>query len=149
MESDKIEILLEKYFEGETSISEENELRMYFSSSNVLPHLEQYQPLFGYFSQDATQKLTHEISLKSKKRNLMWYSIAASVVVLLGIGTFTYVNYQNANLNQDLGTYDDPEVALAETQKALALLSNQVNVGIESVQYVQEYENSKELIFKQ
>jgi hypothetical protein len=149
MESDKTAILIEKYFEGETSISEENELRTYFSSSNVLPHLEQYQSLFGYFSQDATQKLGHEISLKSKKRTLTWLSIAASVIVLLGIGTFAYVNYYNVDPNQDLGTYDDPQVALAATQKALALLSNNVNVGIESVQYVQEYENSKQLIFKQ
>ena len=149
MESDKIEILLEKYFEGETSIAEENELRTYFSSSNVLPHLEQYKSVIGYFSQAAAQKFAHEIRLPSRKPALVWISIAASVVVLLGIGTFTYVNYYNANQNQDLGTYDDPEVAFKETQKALALLSNQVNVGIESVQYVQEYENSKELIFKQ
>jgi hypothetical protein len=149
MESDKIEILLEKYFKGETSIAEENELRTYFSSSNVLPRLEQYQPLFGYFYQAATQKIAPEISLPSRKPVLVWISIAASIVVLLGIGTFTYINYQNVKEKQDLGTYDDPEVALAATQKALALLSNHVNVGIENVQYIQEYENSKQLIFKQ
>jgi hypothetical protein len=74
-------------------------------------------------------------------------SVAASVVVLLGIGTFAYLNNENAT--QDLGTYDNPEVAFAATQKALALLSNHVNVGIESVQYIQEYQNSKDLIFKQ
>lgn len=157
MELDKIEILLEKYFQGETSITEENELRNYFSSSNVLPHLEQYKPVFGYFSQAVAQKFAPEIPLLpipkfrdgDKKRNVAWFSIAASVVVLLGIGTFAYVNYYNANQNQDLGTYDDPEVAFKETQKALAMLSNHVNVGIESVQYIQEYENSKNLIFKQ
>lgn len=149
MESDKIETVLEKYFQGETSIAEENELRDYFSSSNVLPHLEQYKPMFDYFSQTAAQKFAPEIPLRSKKRTVAWLSIAASVIVLLGIGTFAYVNYYNANQNQDLGTYDDPEVAFKETQKALAMLSNHVNVGIESVQYIQEYENSKNLIFKQ
>jgi hypothetical protein len=49
----------------------------------------------------------------------------------------------------ELGTYDNPEEALAATQKALAMLSNNVNVGIESVQYIQEYEQSKNKIFKQ
>lgn len=147
MEFNKIESLLEKYFQGETSIAEEQELKAYFSSQNVLPHLEQYKPLFGYFANAKEQKLSQEVMLKTKKRNLGWLSVAASVVVLLGIGTYGYFNSETAN--QDFGTYDDPEVAFAATQKALALLSNHVNVGIESVQYIQEYQNSKDLIFKQ
>ncbi|HLF53446.1 hypothetical protein [Flavobacterium sp.] len=146
MELDRIEILLEKYFQGETSIAEENELKDYFSSSDVAQHLEQYQSLFGYFSQAKEQKFKQEIPLQSKKRNVAWLSIAASVVVLLGIGTFTYLNYNNAE-KQDLGSYDDPEVALRETQKALALLSENVNVGIESVQYVEEYETARDKVF--
>jgi len=149
MESDKIETLLEKYFDGEASIAEENELKIYFSSPDVAQHLQQYKPLFGYFSHAAAQKFAPVIQLHSKKRNLSWLSIAASLMILLGIGTFTYINYQNLNKKQDLGTYDDPEIAFKETQKALALLSNHVNVGIENVKYIQEYENSKQLIFKQ
>jgi len=153
MESDKIEILLEKYFQGETSIAEENELKNYFSSLNVAQHLEQYKPMFGYFSHAKEQQFEQQVPLlpksRDKKRNVAWLSVAASVVVLLGIGTYAYVNSNNVAQNQNLGTYDDPEVAFRETQKALALLSGQVNKGIESVQYVQEYEDSKNLIFKQ
>jgi len=151
MESDKIEILLETYFQGETTIAEEKELKNYFSSQNVAQHLKQYQPLFGYFSQVKEQRLTQDISLQTKKRNVAWLSIAASAVVLLGIGIF-YVSEKNtapAVAQTELGTYDDPEEALAATQKALALLSNKVNVGIESVQYIKEYEQSKNKIFKQ
>jgi hypothetical protein len=153
MELNKIELLIEKYFQGETSIAEENELRTYFSSLNVAQHLEQYKPLFGYLSLAADQKFAPEIPLlpkyRDKKRNVAWSSIAASVVVLMGIGTYVYYNYEDANGKQDLGTYDDPEVAFRQTQKALALLSNHVNVGIESVHYINEYQESKELIFKQ
>ncbi|MBS7232260.1 hypothetical protein KHA90_14640 [Flavobacterium psychroterrae] len=152
MEFNKIEDILEKYFEGETSIAEENELKEYFSSSNVAQHLEQYKPMFGYFSQVKEQKSTQEIPLKTKKRNVAWLSIAASAVVLLGVGTYFYVSEKNATqvvAQSELGTYDDPEEALAATQKALALLSNKVNVGIESVQYINEYEQSKNKIFKQ
>ena len=149
MELNKIEILLEKYFQGETSIAEENELRNYFSSLNVAQHLEQYKPMFGYFPLAKEQMLKQEISLQSKKRYVTWLSIAASLVVLLGIGTYVFYNYDNTKEQQNLGTYDDPEVALRETQKALALLSSHVNVGIESVYYIKEYQDSKELIFKQ
>ncbi|MFE3869538.1 hypothetical protein ACFX5E_15860 [Flavobacterium sp. LS2P90] len=157
MELNKIELLIEKYFQGETSIVEENELRTYFSSLNVAQHLEQYKPLFGYLSLAADQKFAQEIPLlpipklrdEYKKRNVPWLSMAASVIVLMGIGTYVYYNYEDANSKQDLGTYDDPEVAFRQTQKALALLSNHVNVGIESVHYIKEYQESKELIFKQ
>ena len=147
MESSKIEILLEKYFEGQTNSAEETELRNYFSSPNVLLHLEQYKPLFGYFAVAKKEEFKPNIQLQSKRLRVTWLSIAASVVVLLGIGTYVYFNTY-ANQNQDLGTYNDPEIAFKETQKALALLSNQVNIGIESVRYVEEYQHSKNLIFK-
>ncbi|QDW18666.1 hypothetical protein [Flavobacterium sp. KBS0721] len=152
MEFNKIEDILEKYFQGETSIAEEKELKDYFSSPNVAQHLEQYKPMFGYFSQVKEQKSTQTIPLKTKKQNVAWLSIAASVVVLLGVGTYFYVSEKNAApavAQTELGTYDDPEEALAATQKALALLSSNVNVGIESVQYIKEYEQSKNKIFKQ
>ncbi|OXB25215.1 hypothetical protein B0A80_02025 [Flavobacterium tructae] len=152
MEFNKIEDILEKYFQGETTIAEENQLKEYFSSPDVAQHLEQYKPMFGYFSQVKEQKSMQTIPLKTKKRKVAWLSIAASAVVLLGIGTYFYTSEKNATpvtAQSELGTYDDPEEALAATQKALALLSNNVNVGIESVQYIKEYEQSKNKIFKQ
>jgi hypothetical protein len=147
MEFSKIEVLLEKYFEGETSIAEENELKDYFSSSNVAEHLEQYRSLFGYFAEAKEQKLAREVPLVSKKRKVAWLSIAASVVVMLGIGTYSYFNVNTVKENQELGTYDDPEEALEATQKALAMLSDNVNVGIEGVQYLQVYEVTKNKAF--
>lgn len=147
MELDKIEQLLEKYFDGETNIAEENELKNYFSSSDVAQHLEQYKPLFGYFSTAKEQQFVQHIPLTAKKRKVAWISVAASVVVLLGAGTFAYFNYNTTIQSQDLGTYDNPEEAFRETQKALSLLSNNVNVGVESVQYIREYENTKEKVF--
>lgn len=152
MELDKIENILEKYFQGETTIAEENELKQYFSSPNVAQHLEQYKPLFGYFSQVKEQKSMQKIPLQTKKRNVAWLSIAASAVLLLGLGTFYFVSQKHSAsvvTQSELGTYDNPEEAFEATQKALALLSNNVNVGIESVQYINEYEQSKNRIFKQ
>ena len=146
MESNRIEIILEKYFQGETNTAEELELKKYFSSSDVAQHLEHYTPLFVYFAEAKEQKSSHKLPLQTKKRNVMWLSIAASVVVLLGISTFTY--FHSPTEIEDLGTYENPEAAFAATQKALALLSENVNVGIESVEYINEYEYSKDLIFK-
>ncbi len=147
MELYKIEALLQKYFEGETTLAEENELKTYFSSAAVAPQLQQYRSLFDYYAVEKNQYFETKLELKSRKKSrIALISVAASVVVLLGVGIYTF-NSSNEKANADLGTYDDPEVAFRETQKALAMLSNNVNVGIESIQYVEHYENTKDQIF--
>lgn len=147
MELRAIEKLLEKYFNAETTIAEEKDLKLYFSSQDVAPHLEQYRSLFGYFSQQAEQKFDKTIPLKSKRHYAGWLSVAASVVLLGGLLIF----YNNPESSQDdLGTYDDPEVAFRETQKALNMLSKNVNLGMGSVHYVgKEYEKKTKEILKQ
>jgi hypothetical protein len=148
MALDRIENLLEKYFEAETSIAEEQELKDYFSSSNIAPTLEQYKPLFEYTVQAKQEKFVATIPLNTNKRkSIVWLSVAASVLVLLGLGLFTF-NHYNQKKSEDYGTYNDPEVAFRETQKALAMISEHVNKGIGSIGYLNEYEHSKNRIFK-
>jgi hypothetical protein len=138
MELRAIEKLLEKYFNAETTIAEEKDLKLYFSSQDVAPHLEQYKPMFGYFSKQEEQKFDKALPLKTKKHYARWISVAASVVLLSGLLTFYNVQQQ-----EELGTYDDPEVAFRETQKALQMLSTNVNVGMGSVHNVGvEYEKA-------
>jgi len=149
MALDRIENLIDKYFEGETSIAEENELKVYFSSTDVAQHLKQYQTIFGYFSQAREQQFTQEIPLQTKKRNVvLWLSIAASVVVMLGVGTMMYFNNDKEEQFVACSPEDNPELALQQTEKALALVSEHLNTGIESVSYINEYEQSKNRIFK-
>ena len=149
MALDRIENLIDKYFEGETSIVEENELKVYFSSTDVAQHLKQYQTIFGYFSQAKEQQFTQEIPLQTKKRNVvLWLSIAASVVVMLGVGTMMYFNNDKEEQFVACSPEDNPELALQQTEKALALVSEHLNTGIESVSYINEYEQSKNRIFK-
>jgi hypothetical protein len=120
----------------------------------VAQHLKQYQPLFSYFSKAKELQSTQQISLGStisdKKRPMvLWFSIAASVLVMVGVGTYMFneSNQQPTNTSE-YGTYDNPEKALEETERALALVAEHLNTGIESVSYINEYENSKNKIFK-
>ena len=144
MDLHQIKILLEKYFDGDTSVAEENQLKTYFSSADVAPELEPYKPMFGYFSHAKNEKSEKPLPLQTVKRSrTAWLSVAASVAVLIGVGLMFF----NQNQPEDLGTFDNPEVAMRETQKALALLSGNVNKGIEGMQYVQEYEDVKSSVF--
>lgn len=47
-----IEELLNRYFEGETSAAEEQQLRAFFRQGEVPPHLAPYRALFAYFDEE-------------------------------------------------------------------------------------------------
>lgn len=82
-----------------------------------------------------------------KKVKTTCFSIVASGLILLGFGTYLYLSDKRVDKNPNLGTYENPEIAFKETQKALALLSYQLNIGMKSVSYVQEYNKAKAKIF--
>ena len=147
MELKLVEQLLEKYFQGETTIAEEKQLKAYFSSNDVAPHLVKYQSLFGYFETQKEAQFEQKLPLQPRKQNTVkWIGIAASFVVLFGLATFYF--YPSEPKHEDLGTYDNPEEAFAATHKALLMVSEQVNIGMESVVYLEEYEKTKKTIFK-
>ena len=142
MELAKIEQLVEKYENAETTLQEEATLRNYFLSGNVAPHLEEYQMMFTYFraSQDETYNKTFEFNTQ-KKRNYKWLSIAASIVLLFSIymGKTSYDQYLVKKEAQE--TY-------AKVEKALKMLSTNLNKGNEAFNHLYAYENSVNKIFR-
>lgn len=156
MELETIKILLEKYFEGETSIEEEKQLKTYFSKLDCAPELQQYKEMFGYFEseKDSVWEKTLPIEKTSSPRKIISFislGIAASLLLFGGILTYNSLqeeNNQTKLTSSDLGTFDNPEEAFLETQKALALVSQKLNKGLEGVSYINEYQKTTNLIFK-
>lgn len=150
-----IEQLLEKYENGETTLKEEQQLKNYFSQETVAPHLVMYKPMFAYFKVNQEEQFTKTLPLKTKRIfNYKWLSVAAVAVLMIGF-------YFKSNNQNDLGTYEDPELAYNEVVKSLAMISNQFNKGTSTISYLNEinkgtsalgylneFENSKNLIFK-
>ena len=120
----EIEILIEKYENGETTLKEEQQLRDYFSQETIAPHLEVYKPMFQYFLVTKEEQFTKDVPLKSKNTyNLYkWISVAAVAVLMFGI------YFQNTKPNYEI----DPVLA-QQTMEALSLLSNNLNKGTNSV----------------
>lgn len=85
------------------------------------------------------------VAVIQKRTIYLLLVIAMLVIIAAVIACFYTVNKQGS---QDLGTYENPEEAMKGTQHALDMLSTNVNIGIESVLYVNEYEESKKIIFK-
>jgi len=140
MEPHKIKQTIDKYFDGQTSLQEEKELKKYFSSDNIDTEFLPYKNMFKYFSSEKTIQSEKKIVLQRKYNTKKWFSMVASVVVLLSIGFFM-------QQTEDLGTFDDPEIAFIETQKALYLIAENINKGKEKTYILQEYQNTKNTIF--
>lgn len=87
-------------------------------------------------------------SIKTTSQNWLWF-YACFVIIFIAIGYKFYFHPENQNKVHSLQNYNDPQAALKETHKALFILSTHLNSGIESVQYIQEYDKSKKLIFKE
>lgn len=145
MELSKIEKLLEKYFEGETTISEEKELKVYFTRETVPAHLERYKSLFQYFSEERTITATKDLILKTNKKSwYTWVGVAASVVLIAGL----FFAKQPIGQDENLGTYEDPEIALQETKKILSMVSQLMNKGTEELVYLNEFEDTTKKLIK-
>ena len=144
MELDKtIEQLLEKYFEAATTVAEENELRNYFAQETVAPHLEQYRPMFNYFSIAKEEQFTKQVPLNTRKKiNYGWISAAAAVVLAFGIyfGPDRYQAYQDKK---------EAEFAYQETKKALNLLAENFGKGTQKMAYLNEFEVAKSKVFNE
>ena len=128
MKLNKIEDLLEKYNEGVTSLTEEAQLRSYFSQENTPPHLESYNQLFSYFDLDAKQFLPTTIKVGAKNpKKIRWYASAATALVIL-FTAFMSITTQKDNLTLS----EDELYAYNETLKAFQLISNNMNKSHEA-----------------
>lgn len=151
MDYSSIDTLLEKYWQGGTSLKEEEKLKDFFSNSTneLPPHLAKVAPLFRYFANEKTRKLNdskfderlfEKLNKTKKPKHIKlpeatpnWYlKIAAALVILVGLG---YVIQQRitpakpTHLAWTQDTYQNPELAYAETKKALMMLSINFNQG--------------------
>ncbi len=81
----KIEELLNKYFEGETSCQEEQVLREYFTSGQVDDQLKVYIPLFSYFEEEIRKESSPTLTQPVHRQKRTWQvaGIAASLLILV------------------------------------------------------------------
>lgn len=107
----RIDELLNKYFEGKTTLQEENELHAYFAGEIDKKHLE-FQPVFQYFAirQDELKKPVVEVQptvSKHRQINLFkWIGAAASFAIVVGAGVH-FLSIQKNDLSGQSIVYVD------------------------------------------
>jgi len=154
----EIEKLLEKYYEGETSLQEEHHLREFFLSSEVPVHLQEHKPMFVFYTQESQEQIKSDFQKKllrklqtgttirhivARRQFLIPLSIAATFILLFGLAyTFRMIPFR-AN-PQPYGTISDPQLAYIETRKALLLVSENLNLGINQAKQLESFQKGLE-----
>ncbi|GEQ85984.1 hypothetical protein ULMS_14920 [Patiriisocius marinistellae] len=143
MEYNKIKGLLDSYFEGNTTLAEEQLLRDYFKSSNVDLSLVQFAPLFNGMSQAAQEVSSGMIVLPNEQKpNRWWIGIAAMLTIAVGVAGFMFSN---------IGLSQEEEQALAslkESKKAMMMLSQNLNKGTQTLSLAHQFETTKNKVIK-
>jgi cytoskeletal protein RodZ len=139
--------LVDKYWEGETTIEEEQLIVDYFNQGDIDETVQHYTPLFQLIKHTSnikpsakldiklesivanSQKETFTISTKrsTNHRTIRW-SIAASILLIVGI-LIWQTNAQQDTIDLYADTFSTPEEALEFIKGTLEDLSYQVNLS--------------------
>lgn len=140
MESSKINNLLDKYFEAETTTAEEDILKAYFAGNHIAEEHIVYQPLFKHFTEQKqvqAPEWKHKV-VQKRKPLYYWISVAAAVVLIFAIGWQQHQKVQEQKA----------ELAYHQAKEALKMLSLNLNKGISELNHVETFENTIDKIFK-
>ncbi|WP_294083641.1 hypothetical protein [Proteiniphilum sp. UBA5384] len=156
MNREKIDSLLEKYWNCETSVQEEEELQRFFSYGDVPEELGQYIPLFSYIrneqsvtlSNNFNEKLQQALETQSKKRYITiriftpLLRIAVSVLLLIAVGISFYFISKQDNRPNFVETFEDPNAAMQQAAFALEKLSHALQksetASRETIQFIDD-----------
>ena len=134
-----IDELLERYWDGESSVDEEIDLKSYFASAHVSKEHLPYMDLFRYFedqskiiySNEAKAPQIEQVKHKLVTISFRKYIYAVAAVFILGICSIFVMKNISADQKQDsmsqVQEIEDPEEALRVTKQALALVSRKFN----------------------
>ncbi len=133
------EKLIERYYEGETSVAEENLLCEYLSGKNVPARFEAEKAILGYFASEKKKKSVWLIP-----NNLKWIASAAAVAAI-----FLAILFSNqpsatsyAYVDGKKITDKDKIFALAQTTVGNLMSGmNEVEIGLENIESGQTIES--------
>ncbi len=115
----EIELLLEKYWQGETTLEEERKIKKYLSShKNISPEAR-------YFQAVVARKSVKADSIPLRNNRFTRMSVAASVAVGILVAFFVVKDAQT----KEAFVVDDPQQALEITRNALMMVSSGLKEG--------------------
>lgn len=146
MESKEIKILVERYFDGATTLEEEARIAQYFATHSVVDkELDVIREMFLGFSELRNENAPE---LKAKKRAIkpmaIWLSRASAIaavvaVVLFSINPLTDTNSDTLSQSGIVChingvVVDDPEMVASETNRILGGVADNMALAMASIE---------------
>lgn len=139
--NENIKLLLEKYYQGESTLKDEALIKEFFANNEVDDELYADKQLFLSLINDDSENdlnfnfeevVQNAINSTGEKRGkginyrliTTWAAAAAVVLLVIGVGWLTT---SKSTESVFVDTYEDPQVAMQETQKILALVGSKIN----------------------
>ena len=162
MDSKQLEQLLEKYWNCETSLEEEKQLREYFRGS-VPENLKDTADLFRYYEAQQSHSVEgtdfdavvrkkikqQQPQGKSVSMVFNFARIAAGLLVVITATYFVRQEVRKAYPPEIVDTYSDPKLALEETKKALMMISKGFNKAQKEAGKIKVFNEAEEKLQKQ
>ena len=160
MDYKRIDELLKKYWDAETTLEEEQELFRFFEAGDVPGHLEETARIFSYFAQQKSPVISNasfekEILDKTsiapiakKTKVIRWnFNQALKVAAAIGGVVVASVIIRNQLVTQETpDTFEDPKAAYEETKKAFELLADKWNKGKEEAMKIRTINEAQEIV---
>jgi hypothetical protein len=127
MNEQKTKELLQRYFDGATSLDEERELQRYFAKSDIPDSLKVYRPMFAFFDEErAVQPPVRKPVIRRLRLLSIVTGIAASIAILIMVGlpkqqSDNFIYYVNGQRIYD----ETAAMALAENKLQMLAQSMQ------------------------
>lgn len=137
--------LIEKYFRGETTLEEEQQLKVFFQQEDIAPEWKVYQPLFKLLEVEQGRKMGdhfenkvyQKIQASQRKTRIIplvhrWAgAVAASLLLVLSIWwLYPELSPEPASaINWEQYEPEDPREAYQITKEALMKVSVELNRG--------------------
>lgn len=146
----EIEKLVEKYFEGDTSLEEEKHLINALNRADIPPHLAIIREQFNYFKGQKELNFQDKefdgkiiksideprvISLFASNPWLIWLSGVAAIALILFAVFFPFRTINKVN-----DTFSDPNLAFNEAKKVLLYVSAKMNKGTGKLEPIGKFE---------
>ena len=126
---DEAEKLMEKYYEGSTTVAEENQLRTFLAQSNVPLQFEAEKAIFGYYE---SKKARKHLRLRPYLRWAAAAVIAAGIIIPVSIfqasgkTNYAYINGVKITNTQEI-------ISLAQTTINYVSDNNEVEDGLDNL----------------
>jgi hypothetical protein len=160
MDSDSLQEILSRYWSGDTTLEEEQQLRMYFTNAEIPDHLKETAALFRYFNENKKKSLSdvafdrivvekiHSPVKKGKVVGLFYNAarIAAGVAVVMVATWFVRTEIRKTTPQEVVDTYDDPKLAFEETKKALMMISKSFGTAQTQAKKINMFNEAQEEI---